>query len=200
MRRASTLSSRGREEYDVRVLRFSALFAASVLATSAASSVTTAGETSARAADAGSEPPRRFYGWQIFLTAHVGQALVIHGFLSDSYTPIVVGAGTWLSGGVAVHGAHGNGGAALASPAIQASPLVLAAIGSQFGKRRDGEEIATVTLVVGAIVAPLLDGLLLGWERSPTRSPTHRAPAGLSLQVAPNVARDRFGLFLGGQF
>lgn len=120
-------------------------------------------EPSARAAadDPGptlpAPPTSRYYGWQNIIVGYTGLGLMAHGFFSDSNALLLTGAATWTLGGAVVHGAHGNAGAAAASPFVTGiASLALIALAAS---SRDTEGLAFVGAAY-ALASPVIDGAL----------------------------------------
>ena len=150
--------------------------------------LTTAGSglADAPAPRAEEAPARRYYGWQNMVVEGSGLVLAARGVWVGSDLMFFTGAATYAFGGTVVHAAHGNVGAAIASPFIQVGvPLVLGGIGYVSAERRyEAGERALLGGILGALLAPALDSAL-GWER---------------VVVAPTVDRGRVGLTVGGVF
>lgn len=134
--------------------------------------------TTAVAADLPNTPEstrESFYGWQNILVSHAAVGLVAAG-LARRPTVAVAGLTLYVVGSPVVHALHGGGigriGASLAINVLV--PTFLATIGHEADRGCFGEDTsctpsysANLTLV-GLVLAPILDGLVLGWKKEAT--------------------------------
>jgi hypothetical protein len=120
-------------------------------------------------------PPRTatsFYGWQIAVFGEAG-ALATAGALvlpdqplqsGPSTVAFILGAPTYVLSGPIVHWTHGHFGKGLISLGGNvALPLVAGAIGAAAASDRGFAR----GVAVGLLLAPIVDGALLGWEEVP---------------------------------
>jgi hypothetical protein len=170
-------------------------------------------------------PTRKvFYGWQILATGEAGAAVVAASvFLPskplDSFFSsggFVIGMPTYLLAGPVIHWSHDNFQKGLIS---FASNSAFALIGGFVGKsvRCSGNDVPDCGSTaffrgvgVGALVAPLLDSVILGWEYVPVEdvvngevaSRAKRSPTS-AFAWAPTWAmgpRGSFSLGVAGRF
>jgi hypothetical protein len=163
---------------------------------------------------------KTFYGWQILATGEVGSVLAAAsvllperplGSLPSSFG-FVTGMPIYALGGPIVHWNHGNFTNGLVS---LGGNVVFGLGGGLIGQsvRCDkepqsancGERGFFTGLVVAALIAPVLDAAILGWEEVPLDEFARRhAPAtGLALAPVPTLSlgpRGAFELGLSGRF
>lgn len=125
-----------------------------------------------------------FYGWQNILVGELGLATAIGTAMLDAAEAGSLGGLAYLFGGPSIHGLHDGGlGKVFGSFALNVGvPCVGAAIGalSAIDTDQDPGQNAAIGALIGMGVAPLVDGLTLGWE-------THRVLASGSAARLPMV-------------
>jgi hypothetical protein len=163
---------------------------------------------------------KTFYGWQILATGEVGSALAAAsvllpehplGSLPSSFG-FVIGMPIYALGGPIVHWTHGNFTNGLAS---FGGNVVFGLGGGLIGQsiRCDkepqsancGERGFFTGLAVAALIAPVLDAAILGWEDVPTNEFAGRRSPSTGLAVAPVPTlslgpRGSFELGFSGRF
>ncbi len=130
-----------------------------------------------------SEGPRRerkvFYGWENMVVSYSGLALFYGGGFSSGPEKAILGAAIYALGSPIVHIANGDsGGKAYGALMINAlTPVVFGALGhttdrpcSPHDEECDLGHISGMIYgaMLGSLVAPLLDGFLLGWKPEKT--------------------------------
>jgi hypothetical protein len=166
---------------------------------------------------------KSFYGWQILASGEVGSVFVAASvFLPErplgsaaSTAGFLVGMPTYALGGPIVHWTHGDFTKGLVSFGGNAAFAVVGGFIGQARGCRDNDPSQNCAergffagMAVGALIAPLVDAAVLGWEDVPVDliaegPPTRRARAlPPSLTLAPTVGFGRrgFELGFGGRF
>lgn len=117
------------------------------------------------------ETRTKFYGWQNILVGELGLGAAIGGAFLGAGEPGAIGGLVYLFGGPAIHGAHGSLAKVFGSLGGNVGfPLVGALTGFAIMKGSEDEgQGAAIGVLVGCAVAPLFDGLVLGWS-TPKRS------------------------------
>lgn len=115
---------------------------------------------------------------------------------------LVVGSLLYVSLPPTIHGFHDKPAKAAGSIGIAVGvPLTGVFLGYVLGPRCEGDcfDAPLAGLVTGLFVAPLIDGLLLGWERE---GEAHEAPrtSGPGVVVFPGASRGGVSLHVGGRF
>jgi hypothetical protein len=124
---------------------------------------------------------RSFYGWKILVTGEVGASLVALSVLLpdkplDSVVStggFVIGMPAYMLGGPIVHWTHGGFAKGLISFGGNATFALVGGLTGQSircGNDSDpdcGMKGFFTGVAVGALVAPILDALVLGWENVP---------------------------------
>ncbi len=110
----------------------------------------------------------RFYGWQNILVGELGLAAAFGGAFLGEGEPAALGGLVYLFGGPIIHGVHGGGmGKVFASLGGNVGFPLLGALAGFAATSEDedgGGQGAAIGALVGCAVAPLWDGLVLGWE------------------------------------
>jgi hypothetical protein len=124
---------------------------------------------------------RSFYGWEILVTGEVGASLVsLSVMLPDKPLDSVVSSGgfilgmpLYMLGGPIVHWTHGNFNKGLISFGGNAAFALVGGLAGQSIRcagdtDRDCDTKGFFTgLAVGALIAPIVDAVVLGWEYVP---------------------------------
>ena len=135
---------------------------------------------SAETAAPSSEPPHErtvFYGYQNMAVSYAGLGIFSTGRLSFSASSFL-GAAVFLAGSPIVHGLHGDDGRRIAGSLLLnlALPFLGGLIASSSGSDTpgcqqvnggclyDGLDRTRTGVIIGMAIAPLLDGLILGWK------------------------------------
>lgn len=122
-----------------------------------------------------SAPPSSstFYGWQNILVGELGLGIAIGTAALDAPEAGALGGIAYFFGGPCIHGAHGGGlGKVFGALALNvAVPGVGASIGaaSSIGQDFEAGQAAALGALIGMAVAPIADGLILGWETRSSR-------------------------------
>lgn len=108
------------------------------------------------------EEVRAWYGWQLVIADLTSLGVMMVGAGLDSPQAVGAGALTMTLAVPVIHGLHGRGLAVIQSYTLRVGgPLLGALIGGQGGRSDSG---AAAGLVVGAVLAVLIDDLLLAYE------------------------------------
>ncbi len=108
------------------------------------------------------EEVRAWYGWQLVIADLTSLGVMMVGRGLDSPAAFSAGALTMTLAVPVIHGLHGRGIGMIQSYTLRiGGPLLGALIGSQGGRSDSG---LTAGLVVGAVLAVLIDDLLLAYE------------------------------------
>jgi len=148
----------------------------------------------ALAADTANAPPpaelipkvrpttKSFYGWEILATGEVGAVLAAAGVLlpddplgsAPATAAFVVGMPLYALGGPAIHWSHGDFSKGMVSfGGNVALPFLGGFVGSAVRCHETnapddcGSRGFLTGVVVGAMIAPVIDALVLGWENIP---------------------------------
>lgn len=139
------------------------------------------------------ETRTKFYGWQNILVGELGLGAAIGGAFLGAGEPAALGGLVYLLGGPIVHGVHGSVAKVFGSLGGNvAFPLVGALTGFAIAKDSEDEgQGAAIGALVGCVVAPIFDGVALGWT-----SRGRSDGVGKSAPVAPpmvGVTRTKHG-------
>ena len=141
-----------------------------------------------------STPDRIFYGWQNIVAGYAGIGMMAAGVKEGGALPFV-GLGVYALGGPIVHIAHKEYARAAGSLVINVlTPVLVGALAHSMDKpcahnEEEGCSLDTVGyaitgVVVGMLVAPIIDGVTMGWEDAP------RKPApDIAIQPTVSIAR-----------
>jgi hypothetical protein len=147
------------------------------------------------------ERVRRWYGWQILLS----DGAAIASFVASSNGPgwTYFGLSLYAGGGPIIHAAHGSGEKVAGSLGLRlgiplGGALLGAGIGAATGSGNPNCAFfcpspsligAAVGVLVGMIVAPIIDISVLAFDDTPAQP--HASAAPLRLQLAPVAALPR---------
>jgi hypothetical protein len=168
-------------------------------ASGAAPALSASGGTTASAGTTTSPPPepaevqaqerktlRSFYGWEILAAGELGGLITVASVVLPEKplgTPLsavgfAIGAPTFAVAGPVVHWSHNQFDKGLVSLAGNiALPMIGGFVGRSVGCKGDDssdchERVFFRGLSLGAVVAPVLDAFLLGWEDLPVEDQT----------------------------